>query len=146
MRPGESEPEIFTKYVGNRLLNLNVILFGGCLVYTMLTFTMDYIYAYIFFNSVFFGYVAVSANYFLLSDNYLQVKNYLWFWKKKTYRLSDIKEVAIMWTRRAPTAARIIYQDDKSIRFMAGSLWDKDWINFINDLERRGVRVQSVRI
>jgi len=107
---------------------------------------MDYIFAYIFFNSIFFGYVAVSANYFLLSDSYLQIKNYLWFWKGKTYRLDDIKEINIEWPRRGSVAARIIQQDDVSIRFKAGSLWEKDWINFINDLERRGVRVQSLRI
>jgi len=146
MRPRESDPEIFTRYIGNLLLNLNVILFVGCLVYTLVTFTMDYIFAYIFFNSIFFGYVAVSANYFLLSDSYLQIKNYLWFWKGKTYRLDDIKEINIEWPRRGSVAARIIQQDDVSIRFKAGSLWEKDWINFINDLERRGVRVQSLRI
>ena len=115
-------------------------------MYTLVTFTMDYIYAYIFFNSVFFGYVAVSANYFLLSDNYLQVRNYLWFWKRRTYRLNDIKEVNIVWTRRASTSARIIHLENSPISYKAGSLREKDWSNLMNDLERRGVKVQSIRI
>jgi hypothetical protein len=146
MKTEERDSEKYIKYTGNRLINLNVILFAGCLVYTIGTFTVDYLYVYIFFNVIFFGYVAVSANYFMLSDNYLKVKNFLWFWKEKTYPLNDIKGIDIIRTRRSSTFARIIQQDNTSKQYKAGSLREKDWINLYNDLASRGVKVQSVII
>lgn len=146
MKQDELESERFTKYSGNWLLNLNSILFTGCLLYTMITFTMEYIYAYIFFNVIFFGYVAVSANYFLISYNYLRVKNYLWFWKQSTYRLNDIKEINIISAIRSSTSVKIILHENTSISYKAGSLREKDWINFINELERRGVKVHSISL
>ena len=146
MKQDELESERFTKYSGNWLLNINSILFTGCLLYTMITFTMEYIYAYIFFNVIFFGYVAVSANYFLISNNYLRVKNYLWFWKQSTYRLNDIKEINIISAIRSSTSVKIILHENTSISYKAGSLREKDWINFINELERRGVKVHSISL
>jgi hypothetical protein len=146
MKAGELESEKFTKYIGNRFLNINAIIFWGFLLYTVVAIDMDNIYYLAFFNVIFYAGVGYNANYFLLSNNYLQVKNHLWFWKKKTYRLNDIKEIIIEWPFKSSNAARIILNDNLSILNPAGSLWDKDWTKFIKDLENKGVKVQSIVI
>ena len=144
MKSDELESEKFTSYTGNRLLNFNVLLFLGCLVVTIVTFDSDYIFAYCVFNGSYFGYVAFNANYFLLSENSLRVKNFLWYWKEKTYPLNDIKEINIILTRRSSTCAKIIQQDNTSKEYKSCSLGEKDWVNLHNDLASRGIKVQSI--
>jgi hypothetical protein len=78
-----------------------------------------------------------------MSDNYLQVKNYLWFWKRTTYRLIDIKEVILEVPGRMSESARVVLKNYSSSLNPAGSLKNKHWIELMEDLEKRGIKVRD---
>jgi hypothetical protein len=78
-----------------------------------------------------------------MSDNYLQVKNYLWFWKKTTYRLTDINEVILEIPGKLSESARIVLKNYSASLNPAGSLKNRHWIEFMDDLEKKGIKVRD---
>ena len=65
------------------------------------------------------------------------------FWKKTTYRLTDIHEVILEMPGKLPESARIVLKSYSTSLNPAGSLKTKDWIELMNDLEQRGVKIRD---
>lgn len=65
--------------------------------------------------------------YFLFSDNQLIVRNYFFFWKRKVYLLSELREVEITTFFRTATALRVITDSFSSKGYPASCLSGKDW-------------------
>lgn len=135
--------EKFETYSGSRFLNFNGLIFWGMLSFSIIKFNYDNIFGFLFVNSIFYGLIGYQSNYFLVSDNYLQVKNHLWFWKKATFRLSDIKEIVIEMPHRLSYTARIILDNYSTSLHSAGSLKDGDWIKLMDKLESKGIKVRD---
>ena len=101
-----------------------------------LVFTLPYL-AFMF--SIFSN----GLYYFILTDNFLIVKNHHFFWKIHVYRLSDIKKISFEQRGRSPNFMRIITNDFKMKIYMADSLGKKQWKGLKESFERKGVKVND---
>jgi hypothetical protein len=143
LNPNDIRLEQFKEYKGNIFLNFNSLVFFGFLIFTLIKFDLDKIGVFLFVNGIFYGLMGYQSNYFLMSDNYLQVKNYLWFWKKTTYRLTDINEVILEIPGKLSESARIVLKNYSTSLNPAGSLKNRHWIEFMDDLEKKGIKVRD---
>jgi hypothetical protein len=135
--------ETFKEYKGNIFLNFNSVVFFGFMIFTLLKFKLLTIGVFLIVNGLFYGLIGYQSNYFLMSDNYLQVRNYLWFWKKATYRLTDIDEVILEIPGKLSESARIVLKNYSTSLNPAGSLKNKNWIELMQDLEKKGIKVRD---
>jgi hypothetical protein len=117
--------------------------FFGFLIFTLIKFDTDKIAVFFIVNGMFYGLMGYQSNYFLMSDNYLQVRNYLWFWKKTTYRLTDINEVILEIPGKLSESAIIVLKNYSTSLNPAGSLKDRHWIEFMEDLKKKGIKVRD---
>lgn len=81
--------------------------------------------------------------YFVLSDNFLLVKNTLWPWRKTIYALSDIKEVVLENPPKGSISLRVITKSFQSNFYSAESLKDKTWQNFAEALRKKQITVRN---
>ena len=84
-----------------------------------------------------------QMNFFLLSKDYLLVKNHNLLWKKSIYRLSDIREIVFETFQKAPYSLRVITKDYKSKLYGAGTLRNKNWAELKDKLEEHGIKVRN---
>lgn len=134
--------EKFTTYQGNLLLNWNTLIILGSLVPAILfvdKLTIGVILVFLLPYGL-FGY---QSHYFMVSDKYLRVRNYLWFRVDTTYRLEDIREVVIETPEQLARSARVVLKDFSFSVKPAGSLRTKDWSEFMNDLGHKGVPIRD---
>lgn len=82
-------------------------------------------------------------HYFGLTKDYLIVRNHNLFWKVKIYHLADIKEVVYETQSKQPNCMRIITNDFRNKLYPAGTLRDKTWLDLMEKLEAKGVRVRN---
>lgn len=78
-----------------------------------------------------------------LSDKHLTIRNHIFFWVRKHYRLEDIKIVVFDTQGKAPNAIRVITKDFHNRRFYCSSLADKQWLQLKADLEAKGISVRN---
>ncbi|WP_447637496.1 hypothetical protein [Flavobacterium microcysteis] len=83
------------------------------------------------------------SHYFQISNNYLIVKNHYFFWIKKVYQLDDIREVVYDQQGKQSNALRIITKDFESSRFIAGTLYNKHWLEMIDCLKDKNIKVRN---
>lgn len=81
--------------------------------------------------------------YFKVSDYYLVVKNHVFIWPPKRYRLSDIREVSFDTYGKMPNFLRVVTRDFKYRMFPAGTLRERDWREMKAKLESNGVIVKD---
>lgn len=89
-----------------------------------------------FLNSYFMYYFKVSNSFFL-------IRNHNFFWVKKAYRISDIKEIVYETQGNMPNCLRIITKDYRDKLYPAGTLRDKDWLNLKTTLESHKIKVRN---
>lgn len=140
--------EQFEEISGNRFLTFNSIVFWGFFAFSVSFFfhtknLTNTIESFLFINGLMYGLMGYQSNYFLISDNYLQVKNHLWFWKKITYRLTDVREVIYEIPGKLSQSTRIVLNNYSADLHSAGSLKDEHWDKLRTDLEKRGVKVRD---
>ncbi len=82
-------------------------------------------------------------HYFMLEESWFIVRNSLWFWRKKLFNLSNIKEVVFETAANGVTSARVITNDFDSHAFPAVPLREKDWTRLAQELELRQVTVRD---
>jgi len=87
-----------------------------------------------------------QMHYFILEQNYLIIKNTIWFWKKDIYLITDIKEVVIETPYRLSTSLRIITTDYRDKLYPAGSLSDTTWKDMIEQLRNDKIKVRNEAI
>jgi hypothetical protein len=102
----------------------------------------------IFWFVIAFGVFLVGAtsyglHYFILTDNYLIVRNHNFFWKNDVYRLSDIKKISFEQQGRSPNFMRIITNDFKMKVYLADSLNKKHWNDLKENLLAKGILVKK---
>ena len=82
-------------------------------------------------------------NYFELSDTFLLVRNHNLIWRKRFYRLSDIKEIVFEQPEKMPVCLRIVTNDFESKQYPAGTLWNKDWRALKKILTEKNIPVRN---
>ena len=82
-------------------------------------------------------------HYFKVSQNFLVIKDHIYFWQNTVYRISDIKEVVFESARKQPNCLRVITNDFHSKLYPAGTLRDKTWLLMKDKLESYGVKVRN---
>lgn len=92
------------------------------------------------FFYLFFG---IQMNYFTIDAENLIIKNHFFPWKNKLYNLNDISEFVIESPYRRSNSLRIITKEFRSKLFGAGSLRDKHWREFRDDIIKLGIPVRA---
>ena len=145
--PADLDVEFYDTYNGNQITSYRGIMLWGMVVF--------FVYIVIEKPSVGGGIVALISwlflfagfswgmNYFMVSQNYLVIKNQNFFWLKRAYRISDIKEIVFETQYRAPNALRVITKDFRSKFYYASTLRDKTWLELKSQLESLGLTVRN---
>ncbi len=83
-------------------------------------------------------------HYVLVDVEYLTIKNHNLIWRKKKYKLSDVREVVFESpATRLPNFIRVITNDYKSKRYPASTLTRKNWLALKKHLDRLGIPVRN---
>ncbi len=143
------------EFNGNHFLSFNGLIFYGWLgFFTYLFITRDpnllnNIIGLIVLPFFIFSFPAMFSyqmHYFIVGQEYLTVKNTIWFWKRDIYLLTDIKEVVIETPHRISTSLRIITTDYHDKLYPAGSLSDTTWKEMIEQLRNNKIKVRNEAI
>jgi hypothetical protein len=85
-------------------------------------------------------------HYFKLSNTSLVIRNHNLLWIRKTYDISDIKEIVFETKYRWPNCMRVITNNFQSKLYPAGTLRDKTWFDMKEKLESLGITVRNESI
>jgi hypothetical protein len=95
------------------------------------------------FSSFWFLFHTYLMNYFQVSDSFFIVRNHNFFWTKKAYRITDIKEVVFETQGKMPNCLRVITKSFKNKLYPAGTLRDKTWLALKDKLESYNIKVRN---
>jgi hypothetical protein len=87
--------------------------------------------------------MSYQMNYFIVTPTHLIVKNHYFFWKKKTYRISDIEELVFETKPKMPNYLRVITKNFENKLFPAGTLLDKHWLALGATMHAQGIKVRN---
>lgn len=140
----ELTSEHFKSIKGNGIFNfyglvLSVML--GAILYNM---NEENMIRGIVIYLLFVGLSEYHLHYFRVSENYFQIRNFIWFWKSKTFRLQDIQEIIHEHPTKTPESIRVRLKNFHTTHLQpAGSYTEKHWLQLIDKLEELNVRVRS---
>ena len=137
-------------YSGQLLLSILGI--GFCIISAMIVYffiyknvnnlshIMDWIFPIFFWLliAIYFGH---QFHYFQMSSHFLIIRNQLFFWKKKAFRLSEIREITFEEPYRRAKGIRITTEDFESTLFLGASLSDKTWNKMRTELTKKKIKV-----
>ncbi len=146
----EIETDYFETFKGNQLTSLRGILLWGIIGFIIFIifktkkppsvgiefFAVGYC---IFWFMIF----SLQMHYFQLSQTLFLVKNHNLYWRKKAFRLADIKEIVFETQGKAPNGLRVITNDFRNKVFYAGTLSNKTWVSLKQQLEMSGINVRD---
>jgi hypothetical protein len=82
------------------------------------------------------------TNYFVITKNYLIIKNSIRFWKKECFELSEIESVNINYHYRNSGKTIVIKTKNfEVISFVSDNLLDKNWKSFKDELKHNKILV-----
>jgi hypothetical protein len=90
--------------------------------------------------------LSYQMHYFVIEQDFLVIKNTIWFWKKDVYIHANIKEVVIETPHRLSTSLRVITTDFRDKLYPAGSLSDNTWREIIEQLRKEKIKVRNETI
>ncbi|WP_366187311.1 hypothetical protein [Flavobacterium ovatum] len=146
----EIDLEIFTLYKGNPILCFtgfsmwSLILLIPLLV--MLKNNTIYVNPLVIFNPLtifWFIFHARMMDYFEISENFIIVKNHYFFWKKKTIRIDEIREVQLFRPYKRSNTLRILFNDFSTQNYMAASLRTATWKELKMNLDHKNISVRN---
>ena len=120
-----------------------VILFFGFLILTNPIPSQIYVYLVLLAPILFYMSFGNEMNYFILEGENFIIKNQFFPWKKKVFKLNDISEFVIESPYKRSNSLRVITKEFRSQLFGAGSLRDKHWKEFKDDITTIGIPVRS---
>lgn len=142
----------YKEFTGDLLTSINgIILFGWILFILVMVISKPYVFlsntgallSISFATIVICGMMIYQLHYFVITDTQLIVKNHIWIWKNKIYQLDEIVEVAIETPHKRSISLRVIDKDFNSKLYPAGTLRDKTWKDFMNELVDRQIVVRN---
>lgn len=132
----------FTSYRGLMMWGLIGFISFMC-VHNFISIPIGFTFGIFAFASFFFFIFSSQMNFFLLSKDYLIIKNHNLLWKKNIYRLSDIREIILETKDKQPYSLRVVTKEYKTKLFQAGTLRDKNWLVLKDTLDGYGVNVRN---
>lgn len=143
--------ENFINYKGNPIFTFSGILMWGFMVLFLVLPVINSkgnfsykAYAFLLFLSLLlFLLFSRMYHYFEISQKYLVVKKYYFFWKKEVYQITDIKEIVYYRYSKHSNGVRIITKDFNSKSFLVANLWDKTLLRMKTDLESKNIIVRN---
>ncbi|MFA0962750.1 DUF6585 family protein [Roseivirga sp. BDSF3-8] len=148
--PGYVNPAGLTSYKGNHFFTFNWLFVYACLTASFFILFLDIpiVSKLIMTGMVLLLCVLLSIQlyYFEADKDFLIVKNHIWPFHQRAFRLSDITELVIESPHQRSHTLRIITSDFKNRVYGAGSLRNKTWRQFIVDMEKQGIRVRNEAI
>lgn len=97
----------------------------------------------VLYGAIMFSILSNGLYYFLLTDNFLIVKNHHFFWRAHTYRLSDIRNISFEQRGKSPNFIRIVTNDFKMKIYRADSLGKKQWKGLKESFEEKNIKVND---
>ena len=97
----------------------------------------------ILFIIIFYFVFGTHVYYVQSNDEYLIVKNHLFFWTNNIYYLSDINEVVYETQSKQPNNLRIVTKDYRSKLYGAGTLSNATLRSLKTHLEANGIPVRN---
>jgi hypothetical protein len=97
----------------------------------------------VLFSTFWYAVHAWLMHYFEVSDNFLVVRNHVLPWKRKGYRLAEIKEVVFETRNKMPICLRIISKNYKNELYPAGTLHKKTWLALKGYLKSKNIKVRN---
>jgi len=142
--------EKFVQYVRCQLLNYRgIMLWGivGLIIYGLIinSHKPGLLLFLLILGVLFTSGISWYLYYFKVSENYFVIKNPNFFWWRRIYRLSDIKEIVIEQKDKMPMCLRVIQKDFDSELFPASTLWGKDWRQLKAALQEKNIPVRLDR-
>jgi hypothetical protein len=140
-----SRGETFTTYKSNTTSSLTTVMLALGMIYLIVdlgSINSENILGYLFRFSFILS-VALSMNYFLISDKSIVVRKNYFPWMKRIYSISDIKEVVIVKRYRIE-CLRIITRDFVNETFFVLGLPKEQWHAMQQQLKARGVQVTGL--
>lgn len=83
-------------------------------------------------------------NYFLVTDEYLVIKNHNWIWRNRIIAFEDIREVFIEEDGRWPKTLVVFTKDFRKYEYPASSLRKKQWFGLWRALARKKIKVSNL--
>ena len=95
------------------------------------------------FTIVFYFVFGTHVYYVQSNDDFLVIKNHLFFWTHHIYYLSDIVEVVYETQSKQPNNIRIVTKDYRTKLYGAGTLSNAALRSLKTHLEAKGIRVRN---
>lgn len=142
--------DFYETFKGNQLTSLRGISLWGLIGFFTFMQINDKIpntVALTIFLSGFSTFWFVANSYFMhyvqVSDNFLVIRNHNFFWMKKAYNITDIKEIVFETQGKMPNCLRVITKDFKNKLYPAGTLRDENWLALKEKLESYNIKVRN---
>lgn len=139
------------KYKGNQLFSFHglalwlfVLLFSSILFLVEKDVPVFVNFIMLFVALLFFFLFSFFLNYFLISDEFIVVKNHNLLWKKRIIAFTDIKEVFIEEDGKWPKTLVVFTKDFRKHEFPASTLRKKQWFGLWRALARQKIRVTNL--
>jgi hypothetical protein len=143
--------ENFTRYKGNPIFTITGIIMWGFMVLFLVlpvvnskgNFSYKAYSFLLFLSLVMFLLFSRMYHYFEISQKYLVVNKYYFFWKKEVYQITNIQEIVFYYYSRHSNGVRIITKDFKSKSFLVANHSDKALLRMKKDLEDKNINVRN---
>lgn len=136
--------ENFINFKGSRIFNFYGLVLSVFLGFMLYNMNEENMIRGIVVFTLLLGASGYHLHYFRLSDNYFQVRNFIWFWKSKTYRIEDIQEIIHEHPHKTPESLRIRLKNFHTSKLQpAGSYREKHWKELFKHLQRLNVKIRS---
>jgi len=89
---------------------------------------------------IFYLILGTSCFYFRISDGHLEVRNHLWRWYRRTFRLTDIESILLLNTGRVNGLCVRKFDFVEAV-YRSAVLRDRDWDQLKSVLEQRNIVV-----
>lgn len=140
----ELATENFIDFKGNRLFNFYGLVLSVFLGYMLFNMNEENMIRGFVVFAILVGLSGYHLHYYRLSDNYFQVRNFIWFWKSKTFRIGDIQEIIHEHPHNTPESLRIRLKNFHTSNLQpAGSYRGKHWKELFKHLRRLNVKIRS---
>ncbi|RYD59524.1 MAG: hypothetical protein EOP56_01275 [Sphingobacteriales bacterium] len=140
------EDEHFEKFKNSQFASFHglLTLFFGFffLVIAIASVNLSMIFL-VLFGALMFFILSMQMHFFKVSDKFLLVQNHNFFWRRKIYRLEDIKEAVFETQSKMPNSLRIITRDFKQGVYPAATLSDRTWLGLMDKLESKKIIVRD---
>ena len=132
----------FTSVIGI-MLTLTTVMFTATIVTSDHPAPVWFIYAFSLMGLCAYAYCGTLVHYFQVGSEYVVIRNHIFFWKRRYFKLADIAEVSIDSLHNHPNFLKFSTRNFKTHRYFAGTLRDKTWLALKDRLEERGVKVRD---